>query len=343
LRRFGGLTVRLLSLPLLLSLPIAFVSGCVHRTAVQDFGLPASQSKVSPDRSIRAVFKSQAAGAFNARTDDTRIRALESRLKVSAEDISARLELAAAFEGYRLYDDALAHYTEALRLSTAATGAGGTRAQISMFGIVRCQQALGRAWQAIPLLEQFLRDAPSAAAWNALALLRDASGEFAAAEEAYRQAVSFDPSSDLFHNNLGYNLMLQNKSGDAGVEFRRALELNPKSAITHNNFGMLLARSGELHSAFEQFQFAADAATAHNNLAVVLMEIGKYEQSRDELTKALAVRRNFGPALANFKVVQERIRQREELAKAARPVKNGVPVALAEQEATPQKYDEEKQ
>jgi Flp pilus assembly protein TadD len=78
--------------------------------------------------------------------------------------------------------------------------------------------------------------------------------------------------------------------------------------VTRNNLGVALARLGDLQSALKEFESAADPATAHNNLAVVLLEAGQYEQSRDELVKALQIRNSFAPALENFKLVQERIR-----------------------------------
>src|SRR5262249_14835542 len=96
--------------------------------------------------------------------------------------------------------------------------------------------------------------------------------------------------------------------------------------------GILLARRGNLDAAFEEFNFSADAATAHNNLAVVLMELGKYEQSCDELVKSLTFRRSFEPALSNFKLVQERMRQRPDTEKAERPQQSSVRVAAAEQD-----------
>jgi Tfp pilus assembly protein PilF len=147
--------------------------------------------------------------------------------------------------------------------------------------------------------------------------LYDAAGNLKAGEIAFRNSILQDEASDRSHNNLGYNLLLQNDTAAAEVEFRRALELNPKSATTRNNLGVVLARRGDLAGALDQFQSAADAATAHNNLAVVLLEAGQYEQSRQELVKALAIRHYFAPALANFKLVQERIRVRAESQKGS--------------------------
>jgi Flp pilus assembly protein TadD len=138
------------------------------------------------------------------------------------------------------------------------------------------------------------------------------------AENAFEHAIAANPDSDSLHNNLGYSLLLQKRSDEAETEFRKALQLNPASVTARNNLATVLARRGNLEEALEQFQKASDAAAAHNNLAVVLMEMEQYEQSRQQLVEALAIRQNFAPALANFKLVQERIREQAEVRKFGR-------------------------
>jgi Flp pilus assembly protein TadD len=165
--------------------------------------------------------------------------------------------------------------------------------------------------EAIPLLESFAKEKKSASAWNQLGLLYDAAGDLGSGEKAFQEGLALSPRSDRLHNNLGYNLLLQQKGEPAAIEFQKALEVNPASAVTRNNLGVALARLGDLQGALTQFEAAADPATAHNNLAVVLLESGQYEQSRDELVKALALRHSFGPAMENFKLVMERIRSQE--------------------------------
>lgn len=287
---------------------LVLATGCVHRTA--------PQTAISPDAALRAIFQQQTQGAFNPLTDDRRFKALQLHLKLNPQDVAARLELAGVYENYRLYDDGLEQYRESLRLAGSVPGDNASLAEKAVLGLRRCAQASGRTREAIPLLEEFLKESPSASAWNELGLLHDALGDLASGEIALREAVALDSKPDRLHNNLGYNLLLQNKTEAAEAEFRKALALNPKSATTRNNLGVLLARRGDLEGALEQFQFAADAATAHNNLAVVLLELGQYEQSREELVKALALRHYFAPALANFKLVQERIREQAEAQKA---------------------------
>lgn len=295
---------------------VMLFSGCVSRTVTQDFGIPASQKKIqkpapSPDAALRSIFQQQTQGAFNPVTDDRQVWTLQNRLKLTPQDAAIHLELAGIYENYRLYDDAFDQYAEALKLAPSEPAA---------LGLARAARATARSIEAIPLLEAFVQTHPSGSSWNELGLLYDASGNLKAGEIALREAVTHDAESDRLHNNLGYNLLLQNNAGAAETEFRRALELNPKSATTRNNLGAVLARRGDLAGALEQFQSASDAATAHNNLAVVLLEAGQYEQSRQELVKALAIRHYFAPALANFKLVQERIRLQAQSQKASGPL-----------------------
>ena len=272
-------------------------ASCVRRTAVtQDFGLPAKSASRIP--SFRPILQKQS-GAFDPLSDDARVQELQGRLKVNGDDAAARLELAGVFESYRLYDDAIEQYSQGLHTSFA---------EQAILGLARCEQASGRIREAIPHLEAFLKKRQAVNVWNQLGLLYDGAGDLASGEHAFREAVRLNTESDRLHNNLGYNLLMQKKMEAAENEFRKALELNEASATSHNNLGSVLARRGDLQAALEQFQFAADPATAHNNLAVVLLEAGQYEASREELVKALAIRRNFAPALANFKLVQEKIR-----------------------------------
>jgi len=168
------------------------------------------------------------------------------------------------------------------------------------------------------LQERLKANPQDVAAWLELGLIQERLNDLASAERTFEEALALNPESDRLHNNLGYSLLLQNKTEAAEGEFRKALELNPSSATARNNLGALLARRGDTQLAFEQFKMAADPATAHNNLAVVLLEMGRYEESREELVKALAIRRSFPPALVNFKLVQERIHERAELQKFPR-------------------------
>lgn len=289
-----------------------------QRKAATAAAKPAPRKTIPPDEIVRQTFLQQTQGAFNPLTDNKNVALLETRLRLDPQDLAARLQLAGIYERYSLTEQALDHYKQALNYATQDSESGAAvheqQAEAAAEGLARCARAAGQGSEAIPLLEAFVKHWPSAGAWNELGMLYDEAAERSAAEQAFRQAAAREPNSAGVHNNLGYNLLLQNKPDFAEAEFRRALELNPKSAMANNNLGVVLARRGETEAAFQQFRMASsDIATAHNNLAVVLLEMGYYERSRDELVKALTARYYFTPPMENFKLVQELLRQRAEL------------------------------
>ena len=298
-----------------------------------------------PDEALRETFRTQARGAFNPLTDDRQMGLLQARLRLDPQDIQARLELAAACERYKLYDQALDHYTRALNLSVPATGRqapetdskAAARTEAAAAGIGRTARQTAQGAAARPVLAAFLKRSPEAAeVWNELGLLQEQAGDRAAAEQSFRRAVHIQPKSSRFRSNLGYNFLQQDHLASAEAELRRAVALEPSSAAARNNLGIALARRGDIEGARRQFLAVADAATAHNNLAVVLIEMEQYDQGREELIKALAARNYFAPAMENFKLVQQLLRQREEIARAGR----GLPLstvrlpALAQQTLT---------
>jgi Flp pilus assembly protein TadD len=154
-------------------------------------------------------------------------------------------------------------------------------------------------------LEGFLAAHASAGAdlWSVLGIVQDDAGDYTAGERSHRTAAKLRDGSSPFHNNLGYNLLLQNRKTEAAAEFRRALEIDPSSAIARNNLGIALA--GQPAEAVNQLRSVSDPATAHSNLAAVLMEQGDYEAARRELELALGYRKDHPAALHNLQLIAE--------------------------------------
>ena len=96
---------------------------------------------------------------------------------------------------------------------------------------------------------------------------------------------------------------MQKRTAEAAAEFREALRLNPASQVARNNLGLALASQHAASEAVASFQSAGDAAAAHNNLAVVLIENGNYTEARKELQQALSYNRQYAAALRNLDLV----------------------------------------
>jgi len=258
---------------------------------------PAKPAPPPAPRPTFAMFERQIDNARYAGEGDLELRALQVWLANEPDNLKVRLELARRYENLGSRELALEHY----RL---AAGRFPESAEVQL-GMAKCLRALGLRAQAAEGLEKFLAGYPQAKpeyhSW--LAILWDELGQWQRGEEAHRAALRLAPARDSLHNNLGYNLLQQKRFAEAAEQFRRALELAPDSAIARNNLGLALASQPE--EALRQWQKGADRATAHSNLAAVLIEQGRYAEARKELETALSYNRNHPAALANLRLIAQ--------------------------------------
>jgi Flp pilus assembly protein TadD len=266
-------------------------AGCVRQTHVVKGPAPISAPAAPSmwDRQIR--------NAVNAGDGDYRLKTLRDKIAADPDNIPARLELAKAYQERGYADVAL----EICRLAAARFPESGD----VQLALVKALRDMNRRQDAIDGLEAFLKahpeNAPEYFSW--LGILRDETGLWTTAEPAHRKALELAPSVDYLHNNLGYNLLMQNKNDEAAAEFREALKLNPSSQLARNNLGVALANQDAGKQAIANWQSASDPATAHSNLAAVWIEKGNYSEARKELEIALGYNRSHSAALKNLELV----------------------------------------
>ena len=162
-----------------------------------------------------------------------------------------------------------------------------------------------RAARLRDMLQEFLQAHPQQSPDFAslLGILLDEQKQWAEGERSHREALALAPKSDSLHNNLGYNLLMQGKNEAAAGEFQEALKLNPHSQVARNNLGMALANKPD--QAAVSWQSVGDPAAAHNNVAALLIQQGRYAEARKELDLALGYNRTYSAALNNLKLVSE--------------------------------------
>lgn len=138
----------------------------------------------------------------------------------------------------------------------------------------------------------------------ALGLRCHQAGQFAQAEQLYRQVLAADPRhADAWHL-LGV-LSLQAGQHAAAVELlERAISINASQAPYHNHRGIALANSGRNREAAEAFQTARRLAPqmpdVHYNLGNVLRDLGDMEGAIGCFRQAIALRPNYAEALFNL-------------------------------------------
>ena len=276
-------------LPALLAAGAACSVSCVHQTRVSGANAPTSAPMSNWDRQVR--------NAIDAGDGDYQLRVLREQVAAQPDNIPVRLQLAKAYRERGYHEVSL----EISRLAVARFPQSAD-AQLALASDLR---DVNRRAEAIAGLERFLQVHPESGAglYSWLGILRDESGLWPLGEPAHRKALELTPAVDYLHNNLGYNLLMQTKNEEAAREFQEALKLNPGSQMARNNLGIALAHSNDTAQAVANWQATSDPATAHNNLAAVWMEKGKYPEARRELDLALSYNRAHPAALRNLELV----------------------------------------
>jgi len=263
---------------------------CSHRS-------PAAKSGVRPGGVLPPAMHRQVVNAVDAGDGDLRIRNLREFVAANPGDLKSRLALADLY--------LQAGYPELAVEHSRLAGERFPSAPEAQITLARALRRMGLAREGVGALERYLAAArpttPDLYSW--LGILRDDLNDHAAAEQAHRKAVEMAPERDTFHNNLGYNLLLQGKREAAAVEFRRALALNPHSDAARNNLGLALVDNP--NEALLAWKSGNDPATAHSNLAAALIEKGRYAEARKELETALRYKRDHPAALKNLKLLAD--------------------------------------
>ena len=86
---------------------------------------------------------------------------------------------------------------------------------------------------------------------------------------------------------------------DAIAQYREALRLDPKLAEAHNGLGAALATAGHADEAMAEYEKALELkplASAHLNIALLLIKRGQIAEARRQLETALSVDPGYMPA-----------------------------------------------
>jgi len=93
------------------------------------------------------------------------------------------------------------------------------------------------------------------------------------------------------HNNLGTELLRQQRTGEAVEQFQRATELGPYLPQTWSNLGSALQELGRPEEALEAHREALaldpDRSQTHNNLAICYGSLGRTEEALQQFREAL--------------------------------------------------------
>lgn len=265
----------------------ALLSGCANKNRAARMN--------PPGRTMQPVMQRQVLNAVDAGEGNPRVRQLREKIAEEPQNVKVRVELAEEYRKAGYVELELEH----LRLLVERF----PDSELAVTSLSRSLIRVERASEALMHLESYLRRQQNPAAnvlsWAGIA--NDALGKYNEGEPMHRRALERAPGRDQLHNNLGYNLMMQGRKGEAAEQFRRALELNPASETARNNLG--LALGDQPAAAITQFRQTSDLAVAHNNLAAYLYEKGDLAGARKELELALEYRKDMPQIVDNLRKI----------------------------------------
>jgi Flp pilus assembly protein TadD len=135
-----------------------------------------------------------------------------------------------------------------------------------------------------------LRSADLALAHRRIGGALDRLGRFAQAEVHYQQALKAAPKDPKIWNDAGYSYYLQGRWSDSEKALRTAARLAPEDERIRINLGLTLAAAGKTDEAFPLLSQSSSSATGHANLGYLLAGTGQIDLARQQYETALAQR-----------------------------------------------------
>jgi protein O-mannosyl-transferase len=212
-------------------------------------------------------------------------------LAATAENHRAHNNLGHALAREGRAGEAIAHYTEALRIKPDYAEAHNN------LGFALAEQ--GRASDAIVHYSEALRVLPDyVEAHNNLGVALAGEGNDDGAIRHLSEAVRIEPGRAVSHNNLGAVLAKRGRLDEAIRHFSEAVRLEPayvdaykNLATAHGGKGTALAEVGKVDEAIREFRealrLAPPEADRHYHLAVMLVRSGRTSEAIRHFEQAL--------------------------------------------------------
>ena len=195
--------------------------------------------------------------------------------------------------------EAISHYTEALRIEP-----GHAEASNNLGEVLRQQERYDEAISYYSRALQLKPDYPEAHSNLGIALARQ--GKLKKAMAHFSEALRLQPDYAAAHFNLALALVRQERLEEAMAHFYEALRTQPDDADTHYNLGVTLEKQGRLEEAMIQFsevlRIQIDNSEAHNNLGVILARKGRFKEAISHYSIALQHNPNDGETHNNLGV-----------------------------------------
>jgi tetratricopeptide (TPR) repeat protein len=217
------------------------------------------------------------------------------RIRSASPEAHHDLWLALSDQGK--FDEALASLSETVRLNP---GRADNQAELGV-----ALSRLGKTGEAIPHYLEALRLNPdSAEVHNALGIALSGGGKTVEGSQHFKEAIRLKPDFAEAHFNLGLSLRSQGQAEEAYTQFSEAVRLRPDYPEAQNALGLGLAAQGKVGDAITHYREALrlnpEYAEAHSNLALALANQGNKEEALSQFSETVRLRPNSAVARLNY-------------------------------------------
>jgi tetratricopeptide (TPR) repeat protein len=189
------------------------------------------------------------------------------------------------------YEEAILAYEKALvRFPTSA----------AVIGLFHAHRSTGEREKAMGLLHDWLRQHPNDVSVKmVLANARSRDGDLLEAKRLYEELIEVVSEEPRLHNELAW---VAYKLGESSAvdHARRAVELDPKAASSLDTLGWILLETGQARQALPLLRGALarapDVAVVRYHLGGALLRLGRDEEAREQLRRALDLDGEFDGA-----------------------------------------------
>jgi tetratricopeptide (TPR) repeat protein len=227
---------------------------------------------------------------FQQGKSEEAIVALERALAVDPQHWKAHNNMALASIDLGELEMAEVHYRESLAIEPQP-------AIYNDLGFVLERQGMPED-AAIAYREALKLDPESATAHYNLGASLTRVGEYEEAEGHFRAALESRPNTQTY-TGLGIVLWQQGRTDEAIGNLQAAIEADPKNAAAYDHLGTILIEQGKLEEAEANYRLLLrnqPSAAAHQELAQVLVRLGRTDEARREMELANALNQGSGTA-----------------------------------------------
>lgn len=166
----------------------------------------------------------------------------------------------------------------------------------TQLSLARLSERHGQNDQARRIYEAVLEKSPkNQVAHHRLGVMAARQTDYAKAEQHFARAAEVAPPTADLLTDMAYNLYLQDRLVEAEQVLRQAVQRDPESKRAHNNLGLVLGELGRNDESLVEFRLAVSEAEAHSNLAYARSQAGDVRTAEQQFHAALALDNSLRP------------------------------------------------